>query len=48
MRLLEGGVKGDPVLQHTKAGVTTWDEAVDALMERVYGPLAPGQQRERW
>lgn len=44
-RLLD---QGTPVLQHMRTGETTFDDAVDALMQRVYGPLVPGQERERW
>lgn len=45
MRLLDGD---EPVLQHMTQGVTTFDKAMDELMERVYGPLGSGQERERW
>ena len=45
VRLLD---QDTPVLQHMTSGSTTYDKCMDELMERVYGPLIPGQERERW
>lgn len=45
VRLLDNGA---PILQHMTTGVTTFDTSMDELMDRVYGPLVPGQERERW